>query len=452
MRFPWQREKALQAVVQTALVEAPEVRAATDMSIDTLIQRLEMAYRTTAGISVTPETCMQAPTVQAIVTSVSRRISVSPIQVLRRSHDANGHERKERLPSHPVAKLLNRPNDWQARQQFFLDAASSLVRHGTFYAFKAQGNTGPIRRLIPLHSGSVTVELQDDMTLLFRATMAGGVQRDLRSWEVLYARGGARDYVNGDSPVWDVREAIATEIAMERFGAGFFGNGAMPLMVFKLMQGFADFKDRASKDAFLDSVRGAVGGGKQYSSFMLPKGMEVDKYEIDNEKTQMVDARKYQRTVIAGAFGVPPHLVGDLERATFNNVEQQDTDFVINVVLPIAQQLESAMERDLLTIEDRNSGVVIRFNLDAVQRADFKSRQEGLQIQRQNGVISPNEWREAESRNPISDADGGESYIYPANMTVAGQEPATNEPTGSTSNDQSGAAVRSLRAARSPTR
>jgi len=159
---------------------------------------------------------------------------------------------------------------------------------------------------------------------------------------------------------------------------------------------------------------------------LLPKGIDKPTpVPVENDKAQFLETRKYQRTVIAGAFGVPPHLVGDLERATFNNVEQQDSDFTLNVVMPVAQAFEAAMERDLLTDDDVNSGVVIRFNLDSVLRADFKSRQEGLQIQRRNGVISPNEWREYEGKNPISEEDGGNEYIHEANM-VAGQTP---EPT-----------------------
>lgn len=406
--------------------------AKTDMSLDQWIQRLEATYRTVSNIAVTPDTCMQSPTVNAIVTAVSRRLSVSPVRVMRRTYGSGGREKKELLPSHPVTRLLGKPNSFQSRANYWLDAGSVLMRWGRFYAFKAQGNTGPIRRLIPLSPGAVTVE-QDDETLdhFYRAKLVSGSQREIPANEMHHARGAARDFLTGDSPVIDVRESIALEIAMERFGASFFGNGAMPLLIFKLMQGFSGYKTKEEETTFLQSVKDVLGNGKQHSSFMLPKGMDVTDIKPDNEKSQFIEARKYQRTVIAGAFGVPPHFVGDLERATFNNVEQQDTDFIINVVMPQAQVFESAMERDLLTDDDRRDGVIIRFNLDAVQRADFKTRQEGMQIKRQNGVINANDWREAENMNPISDDDGGEDFIRPANFVVAGEEPAEppKEPT-----------------------
>lgn len=408
----------------------------TDMSLDQLIRRLEATYATVSNIAVTPTTCMQSPTVNAIVTAVSRRLSVSPVRVMRRSYASNGRERKELLPSHPVARLLSRPNTYQTRANYWLDAGSTLMRYGRYFAFKAQGNTGPIRRLIPLDPSAVTVDQDETLEPTYRATLVGGGRRDIPPWEMHHVRGAARDFLTGDSPVMDVRESIALEIAMEKYGASFFGNGAMPLLVFQLMQGFTSFKTKEEENAFLQSVKDALGGNNRHSSFLLPKGMELKDVKIENEKAQFIEARKYQRTVIAGAFGVPPHFVGDLERATFNNVEQQDTDFVINVVMPVAQTFESAMERDLLTDDDRRDGVIIRFNLDAVQRADFKTRQEGMQIKRQNGVISANDWREAENMNPISEEDGGEDFIRPANFTVAGEEPAPpKEPddgTGST--------------------
>jgi phage portal protein BeeE len=98
-------------------------------------------------------------------------------------------------------------------------------------------------------------------------------------------------------------------------------------------------------------------------------------------------------------------------------------DFVVNVVMPIATTFESAMERDLLTDADVAGGVCMRFNMDSTLRADYKSRQDGLNVQRQAGVINADEWREMEGMNPLPPGNGGDTYIYPANMNIAGQPP-----------------------------
>lgn len=379
---------------------------------------------------VSPDTCMKSPTVHAIVTSISRRLASSPRHVYRKTTNGK-RESKERLPNHPVAKLLQAPNGWQSANAYWLDAVSTFVRYGRYFAWIGRGSTGPIRELIPLDPCSVMIEQDENYQVLYKVTTNGG-QREVPASRMHYARGTARDFLRGDSPVEDVKMAIALEIAMEEFGASFFENGAFPLVIFRIMQGSAGFKTKEQEEDFIASFKRDFSGNKKHNAFLLPKGIETgDPIGIENDKAQYLESRRHQRTVIAGAFGVPPHLVGDLERATFNNVEQQDLDFTSNVVQPVAQAFESAMEQDLLTPEDRSGGVVIRFNLDAILRSDFKSRQEGLQLQRYGGVLSANEWREIEGKNPISDKDGGDDYMRPVNMAVAG-EPMVNSNTAMT--------------------
>jgi HK97 family phage portal protein len=385
-------------------------RKSQAISLDTLIRRLEAIHETASGIAVTPDTAMQSPTVQALVTAISKRIATLPLRVMRKT-EVSGRDRKEVLPNHPVARLLNTPNTWQDRVSFWLDATSWLVRHGNFYAFKARGLTGPIRRLEPLPPGHVTVR-QDEETLVvsYETKLAGGFHRTFTPEQILHARGAARDGLVGDSPIHDVREAIALEIAAEKMGAALFGNGAMPSLVFKYQQGVQGHKTDEERKRFLDEFEAIYARRGRFKGLVLPKGMDLDAFPVENDKAQFLATRQYQRTVIAGAFGVPPHMVGDLSRGTYSNVEQQTLDFVTNVILPYVRIFEAAMERSLLTPEDRAGGIVIRFNLDAALRADFKARQEGLNIQRQAGVINVNEWREQEGMNPISAEDGGEEY------------------------------------------
>jgi HK97 family phage portal protein len=182
----------------------------------------------------------------------------------------------------------------------------------------------------------------------------------------------------------------------------------MPLMQFEFLAGSGGFKTEEDRQRFLQEFQEAYGQRKRFRAILLPRGLTTkDPVALDNEKAQFLQTRKHQRTVIAGAFGVPPHLVGDLERTAINNFEQQSLDFIMSVVLPYVRIFEAAMERDLLTDDDRVGGIIIRFNVDAALRGDFKTRQEGLKIQREAGVINPNEWREREGLNP---RDGGDEY------------------------------------------
>lgn len=394
-----------------------------EMGIDALIKRLEAVYETSSGVSITPENCEQSPTVKAIVTAITRRFAVMPVHVFRKT-TSGGRTTKEIQTSHPVEKLLGKPNDWQANTSYWMDSSSRLARYGNFYAYKARGVTGPIRRLLPLNPATKPVQ-NEDWDVTYRVTLPGGCYREYALKEVHHARLAARDSLEGDSPVMDVREAIALEVAAEKFGASLFGNGAMPGLVFNYSAGNQGHKQDEDRTQFQNDIQQVYSRKGRFKALLLPKGIELgDPIAIDNDKAQFLELRQYQRTVIAGAWGCPPHLVGDLSKGTFNNVEQQDTNFTTNVILPLVRVFESAMERDLLTDEDRNSGIIIRFNPDATIRGDFLSRQQGLSIQRNAGVINADEWREHENMNPRVD-DGGQAYYEtgPSGQTTTATKP-----------------------------
>lgn len=378
-----------------------------DLTIDQVIQRLEAIFATSSGVAVTPTTCLESPTVQAIVNAIAMRVATLPIHVYKKTVK-DGRAIKEPQPSHPVAKLLANPNGWQTNVAYWLDAVSTTVRYGQFVAVKGRGITGPIRKLWPVLPSSVQWVQDDSLEVSARVTTASGKQRDYAMSDLHHVRGAARDFLNADSPVVLAREAIALEIAAQRFGATFFGNGAMPGLIFSYMQGTKGHMSAEQRSSFIRSFSENYGKTGRFKAVMLPQGIDKpEQLNIENDKAQFLETRKLQRSVIAGAFGVPPHLVGDLDRATFSNIEQQSSEFVEKVVLPYCRMFEAAIERDLLTAEDRSSGVIVRFNLDAALRADFKTRQEGMKIQREMGVVSANDWREREGMNP---REGGDEY------------------------------------------
>lgn len=398
-------------------------------STNEILRQIAAAYQNETGVAVNPDSAMQSPTVHAIVTAISNRIATLPVQVLQKV-ESDDRVRKESVPNHPVNRLLKYPNGWQTGFDFWQDSVSCLVRWGNFYAVKMRGTTGPIRQLWPVHPSAVEVE-QDDttgvVTYKVRTENRGVLEYGVD--QMLHIRGPSRDFLKGNSPCHDCARSIALEIAAEKFGAAFFNNGALPFLVFKYMQGTAGFKTKEEQEEFVTTFERKFGADQRFRAMLLPKGIEEGKpIPVENDRAQFIESRRYQRQVIASAFNVPPSVVGSLENATYNNVEQMSLDFVINVVLPHVRRIESALEDSLLTDEDRNSGHIIRFNLDAALRGDFKSRQEGLKIMREWGVINANDWREMENMNPISDEDGGEDFVRPMNMAVPGEEPDANDP------------------------
>jgi len=399
---------------------------AKDVQFETIL-RLVAASQGILG-SVTPDNCMRSPTVAAIVTAVSRRIAATPVHIYQTS-SSKGREVKEKLPNHPVANLLKAPNDWQSRFDYWQDAASAFVRHGRYIAKIGRGSTGPIRKLYPVNPSKVEVKQDEEsLGLSFRY---GSQAWDFST--VHFVRGPSRDFFSGDSSVNDISMTIALEIAAEEYGQSFFDNGAVPLILFKYLEGTKGFKTPEDEARFIDDFQRAFSGNKRHRAMLVPPGLDTSEIKVENEKAQFLQTRQHQRSVIAGAFGVPPQFVGDLSRGTYNNVEQQSEDFTLNVIMPITMAFEAAMERDLLTQKDRNDGIRVRFNLDAELRAAFADRQTGLQTQLQNGVLTPNEWREIEGRAPRTDPGGDEFQQSVQTQTgVSDNEP--NPPDNETGN------------------
>lgn len=411
--FSWSRKTPQQAV---------EMK---DASFETVLRLLAASQGLTHS-SVSPDTCMKSPTVQAIVRAISARLASTPVHVYK-TETKNGREYKEKIPNHPVSLLLKKPNEWQSRYDYWQDAASCFVRHGRYIAKMAKSSNGKIHGLYPVNPSGVEIK-QDQTTLGITFKRAGGEEWPFS--KVHFVRGPSRDFFSGDSPVNDVATTIALEIAAEDFGASFFENGAVPLLMFKYMAGVKGFKTPEEEQQFINDFQAAFSGEKRHRAFLVPPGIENgDPIKIENDKAQFLQTRQHQRTVIAGAFGVPPQFVGDLSKGTYNNVEQQSEDFTLNVIMPVCSAFEAAMERDLLSDDDREKGYKVRFNLDAELRAAFIDRQNGLQIQYQNGVINANEWREIEGKPPRDD-EGAETYHTTVQVQPNGaQQDDTDEQT-----------------------
>ena len=136
---------------------------------------------------------------------------------------------------------------------------------------------------------------------------------------------------------------------------------------------------------------------------------------IPNDAAQFLETRKFQVTEICRIFRVPPHMIGDLERATFSNIESQNISFAVHTIRPWLVRIEQAMDRALFP-ETEKGRFYVRFNLDGLMRGDYKSRMEGYAIARQNGWMSANDIRELENLNPLSDGEGGNLYLVNGNM------------------------------------
>ena len=143
--------------------------------------------------------------------------------------------------------------------------------------------------------------------------------------------------------------------------------------------------------------------------------MKYTPISISPEQAQFLETRKFQINEIARIFRVPPHMVGDLEKSSFSNIEQQSLEFVKYTLDPWIIRWEQSLNRTLLNQEEKKT-YFFKFNVEGLLRGDYQSRMQGYATARQNGWMSANDIRELENLDKISAEDGGDLYLINGNM------------------------------------
>jgi len=388
-----------------------------ERSFDEII-RLMFTNMVASGESVTPENAMRCTTVHAIVRALCNAIGSYPVQVVRELSDNDGHVTTRPEPDHPLNRVLRRPNRYMTGSQYWRRAMLHVALWGNHFSVKGRGGDGEIRFLNPLHPDRVSYDPENstEFSPVYRVTSNEG-QRIVSYRSLLHVTGGLSvDGPMGESPVEQAAEAIGLALAAERLLAELYGNGAVP--GFMLTGG--RFTSKEQYEQWTNEFKRVYGSGKQRGSVaMLPEGMDAKEITFKPIDAQLIEARKFQRSEIASVWGVPPHKLADLERATFSNIEHQSLEFVQDAMLPYVRMFEESMSRDLLAERDFDRGLVVRFDLDAAERADFRNRVEGYSKLYSVGAMSPNEIRAREGMNP---REGGDDYYTQLNMAGSGDD------------------------------
>ena len=375
-------------------------------TLEDLIRESVGSDLTDAGVMVSTDAAARFSAVGSCVRVLSDDLSSLPLVVYR-------HVGEESQPAQnlPVFRLLkSRPNEWQTAAEFRQLAERERLLRGVSYSLIVRNFRKDVDELIRMDPMKVAVK-QDDRTMAvtFEYTRDDGRRVVLPRSEVFAVRYATKDGLEPLSPVSLFRETIGDGIAMRKYGGTLFSRGARPGGVLQ-----ADAKiDAESKKAMRDDwERLHSGPENQHRTAVLDQGMKYEPVALSMEDAQWIESRKFNRSEVAGIFGVPPHKIGDLDRATFTNIEHQSIEYVTGALTPNAVKWEQAIQRDLLPEGDE---YYAKHKFDGLLRGDAKSRNEALQIQRRNGVINANEWRALQDMNPRPD-EGGDEYIVEQNM------------------------------------
>jgi len=333
--------------------------------------------------------------------------------ILYRRVDIGGREGKERAKEHPLYRKLHAsPNDEQTSFEWREMKQQHLSLRGNAFSFVDWGRGGRVKNLFPLHPDRMEIRRKTDGAIVYEYRRLNGKTDYFTSDEILHLKGLSDDGVKGLSPIEVAREAVGLSLATEEYGARFFGNGTH-------IGAYLETDQPLTKDA-VKNLKESIGRehGGILNSHKIPifdNGMKLQRLNMTADDAQFIESRKFQIVEIARIFRVPPHKIYDLDRATFSNIEQQSIDFVTDSILPWLVRWEQRLSKTLLKPSEQDE-YFFEFKMDALLRGETKARQEALQIQRRNGVLSANEWRALENMNPRTD-DEGDSYFQDKAMT-----------------------------------
>ena len=373
---------------------------------------------TASGVDVTPDNALRANTVFACVRVLSQSVASLPFILYERV--GKGKERATDKGLYSVLHDIANPKMTSFEHREF--SMACLTLRGNAISEIEWGADGEIQSLTPINPKYIYDIKEKDKKLYYYVLMPGNIQNQiLPANQVIHIPGFSMHGYWGLSMIQEARQSIGLALATEEFGARFFGNGASPGGVLQHPGELDDEAYKRMKKGWNESHQGL---NNSHRIAILEEGTEYKQVGIAPEDAQFLETRKYQDAQIAKIFGVPPHMVGDLERATFSNIEQQSLEFVIHSLRPWLVRWEQRVFKDLLQPTERKK-YFAEFLVDGLLRGDITSRYQAYSIGRQNGWLSANDVREKENMNPI---DGGDEYLTPLNMVPVGDARESSAP------------------------
>lgn len=376
--------------------------------------------KTTAGVSVSPESALKQSAVWACVRVKQEDIGKLPCPLYRRTE--NG---KVRATDHPAYDLIaSRPNRRDTAFDFKAFMQGQLDTRGNALAIKEFDARGRIVGLWPQPWANVDLLASSDgKDLFYRVRMRDNTQITIPSEGVLHLKGMSLDGLIGISPIAYHRETIGLALAAEKYGASFFGNSARPSGILKVKQVLGKEATEALRKSWEEKFKGPE---RSNSMAVLDGEMDWTKVGMDNSDAQYIETRGLSNQDIYRIYRMPPHKVGDLDKATFSNIEQQSIEYVTDCLMAEMVRWQQTLNRDLLT-EDERKEYFFEFLPDALLKGDTLSRYQAYAQARNWGFLSANEIRDRENLNHI---ENGDIYLQPLNMVEAGTKPPPVSATG----------------------
>jgi HK97 family phage portal protein len=365
-----------------------------------------------SGALVTSATALQQATVWACVRTLSEVVAQLPVMVQTRNDDGQWMN----APDHGVLRVVHEPNDWQTSHEYIAHLMTWSELRGNAYYYKATDARGRVMRMYPLRADDVEAKPTNNFSMVYTVGGNSRLQgRQLAASEMFHLRNFGSDGYMGLSTIENLRNSIGLALTTEQHGSNLFKNGAQPGLMITAPSATQDQVEALQKK--LDDKY--TGAGKSHKTMIMRGDMTAQKISMTQGDAQFLETRHFSKQEIASAFGVPMFILNDTQKATTwgTGLEQQLRAFKTISLAPRLNRLAQTMARELL---GRNEKRMTRFmfDTDALTLGDFKDRMDGYRAGIESGVLSPNEAREVEGRNP---REGGNEFRQPANIQTEGQ-------------------------------
>lgn len=384
---------------------------------DDIARLLRAGTRTRSGVEVSHLTALQVSAVMACVRVISEGVAQLPFHLFRKTADGRG---SERVADHPVALVLDQPNDFMTR----FELRELLLLHATLTGRGIAVITrvgGQVRELLPVRPSDVTIEVDAAWNIRYRVTWPKGGVDVFGPAEVIDLRGPSWDGIVALDMVRHAREAIGLAIAAERTAAGMFGNAGIPSGVLSTDGNLKPEQARDIGKAWRDSYGGENAGGVA----VLWAGMKWTPVTMSAADAQLTAQREFQLQEAARVFRVFPHMIGLSDKAsTYASAEAFFSAHVVHTLGPWIERLEQRMTKALLTPQERRGGYYIKASVQGLLRGNAKDRAAFYGAGINDGWMTRNEARALEDLNPL---DGLDVPLRPLNMTP-GDAPADEPP------------------------
>lgn len=351
---------------------------------------------------VTADTSMQLSAVYRAVALVSGHMAMLPVVFYESGT-------RKRIKKHPLLKLLNiKPNRFQNAFEWREMVQGHLELRGNAYNEIITNGRGEITELIPRHPDKVKIEQLDSGDYRYRITDADGTPRVLPRGQVWHLRGLSSNGIVGLSVVECARESFGLGLAAQSYGARFFANDAKPTGGWIEYPG--QFKDKEARDSFKESIQDAQSGQRRGKLMVLDRGLKYHEVGVTNSDAQFIETNKWSISDIARWFGVPPHKIGDLEKATFSNIEQQALEYIQDALQPRGARWKASIVSDLLFDDEE---IDVEFDYRELLRGDSAARRAYYHGGILDGWLTRNEARDMEGMEPLPGLD---EPLRPLNM------------------------------------